>query len=38
MNGETVTFLAVPTGTVLPIRATVVLNYQTDATGLIGLT
>jgi hypothetical protein len=38
MNGETVTFSAVPTGTTLNIRAVVVLNQGTDATGLIGLT
>lgn len=36
-NGDTVTFSAVPVGTVLPVRVKQVLSTGTTATNLVGL-
>jgi hypothetical protein len=37
-NGSTVTFVAVPTGTILPIRCTRVNSTGTGATSIVGIT
>lgn len=36
-NGETVTFIAIPVGTILPIAVLRVFNTDTTATNIIGL-
>lgn len=36
-NGDTVTFSAVPVGTILPIRVKQVLSTGTTATNIVGL-
>jgi hypothetical protein len=37
INGDTVTFTALPVGTLLPIRAKLVFSTGTTATNLLGL-
>lgn len=37
MDGEVVTFVAVPTGTILPIRCTRINSTNTTATSLVAL-
>jgi hypothetical protein len=37
LNGETVTFKAVPVGTILPVRASFINSTSTTATLMVGI-